>query len=67
MEVEPGGCVIQFPHARGNTPVAHFPSPFLGCQTVVGSEPNAWAVRVYLAHPLVATAAGAVTGVFGAA
>ena len=66
VKIDPGRCLIQFPHARWYAAVAHLLDFSFGGQPVVGPEPDAWPIRMHLAHAVAAAAAGPIAGVLGA-
>jgi hypothetical protein len=66
MEVEPGGCLIEFPHAGWNASSSQLGPLTSGGEPIVGPHPDARPVRVDLASAMPTASARPVPDMFGA-
>ncbi len=66
MKIQPGGCLVQLPHPRRDASLNHLIGLIAARPALIGPEPYAGPIRVHLALPVTATAAGAVADMLGA-
>jgi hypothetical protein len=66
MKIEPGRCVVQFPHAWRYATLAKLGYQAMGGQSIMGPKPDTMSIRVDFTHAMAAAAAGAVASVLGA-